>query len=260
MMYMTLIQCSFKQQIQYKWNLLFHIIGNFLRIYIKVCIWKALLTAGKGIESDFKSLAAYTVLATMVILLTKSSVAGDLADRVRSGMIAVDLIRPISLKWYFFFRQMGGNLFDFFFEGVLIAFLSWVIWELPFPGIRVILPFIPCLMGGIVIMFYIQYIFGLLVFWMKDGTYTNMITYALFVLFSGIEIPLWFYPDWLRTIGEFLPFRYIVHEPITIWLGQKSGREIVMTLIVQGFWLLVLYMVERCLWSFIKKKLEIQGG
>lgn len=113
MMYMTLIQCSFKQQIQYKWNLLFHIIGDFLRIYIKVCIWKALLTAGKGIESDFKSLAAYTVLATMVILLTKSSVAGDLADRVRSGMIAVDLIRPISLNGTFSFARWVGTCLIF---------------------------------------------------------------------------------------------------------------------------------------------------
>lgn len=259
-MYITLIKCSFKQQIQFKWNLLFHIIGDCLRIYIKICIWQALLTAGKGTVDDFKALAAYTVLATMVILLTKSRVAGELADRVRSGMIAVDLIRPISLKWYFFFSQMGENLFDFIFEGVLIAVLSWAIWELPFPDINVIIPFIPCLMAGIVIMFYIQYVIGLLVFWMKDGTYTNMITYALFVLFSGMEIPLWFYPGWLRTIGEFLPFRYIVHEPITIWLGQVRGRDIVITFIMQAFWLLVLYLAERYLWNFIKKKIEIQGG
>jgi ABC-2 type transport system permease protein len=259
-MYMTLIKCSFKQQIQYKWDLLFHITGDWFRIYIKICIWNTLLIAGSGNGSDFKSLAAYTIVASMVMLLTKSHVADDLSDRVRSGMIAVDLIRPISLKWYYFFNQIGENLFNFLFEGILIAIISWKIWNIPFPESKVIIPFVLCLMLGIIIMFYIQYIIGLLVFWMKDGTYTNMITYALFVLFSGIEVPLWFYPDWLRGIGQVLPFRFIVHEPIVMWLGQMGAREMAITLFMQVFWLIVLYLIERNLWNFIKKIIEIQGG
>jgi ABC-2 type transport system permease protein len=259
-MYMTLIKCSFKQQIQYKWDLLFHIIGDWLRIYIKICIWNALLKAGTGDGADFKSLAAYTIVASMVMLLTKSHVAEDLSDRVRSGMIAVDLIRPISLKWYCFFNQIGENLFSLLFEGILIAVISWKVWSLPLPEINIIIPFVLCLTMGIIIMFYIQYIIGLLVFWMKDGTYTNMITYALFVMFSGIEIPLWFYPDWLRGIGQVLPFRFIVHEPIVIWLGQMGVREIAFTLMMQMFWLMTLFLTERKLWNFIKKNIEIQGG
>ncbi len=259
-MYWALVKCCFKQQIQFKWNLLFQIIGDWMRLYIKVCIWQALLLAGTEAKADFKSLAAYSVAASLVIILTNSHVASDLSDRVRSGMIAVDLIRPVSLKWYFFFQQIGENLFHLFFEGIFIAVLSWLIWKLPLPGVHTVIPSLICLIFGVLIMFYIQYTIGLLVFWMKDGTYTRMITDALFVLFSGIEIPLWFYPEWLRAVSHCLPFRFVVFEPIKVWLGQVEYKEIVWIVFMQILWLLILSWLERRLWQHIKNSIEIQGG
>lgn len=258
--YWTLVICSFKQQLQYKWNLLFQILGDFLRIYIKVCIWQALLFAGSETEISFEQMASYSVIGSIVILLTKSRIAPDLEDRVRTGMIAVDLIRPVSLKWYYFFGQLGENLYHLFSEGILIAVISSLLWKLPLPGIGNISIFILSLVLGIFIMFYIQYTIGLLVFWMKDGTYTRMITDGLFVLFSGIEIPLWFYPSWLKEICRFLPFRFVVFEPIAIWLGQAGVRETGMVIVMQLFWILFLACLERLLWSVIQNSIEIQGG
>lgn len=259
-MYWALVKCCFKQQIQYKWNLLFQIIGDWLRIYIKICIWQALFQAGTKEMADLKALIVYSVTASLIIILTNSHVAGNLSDRVRSGMIAIDLIRPVSLKWYCFFQQIGENLFHFLFEGIFIAVLSWLIWKLPLPEVKTAVPFLLCLVLGVVIMFYIQYTIGLLVFWMKDGTYTRMITDALFVLFSGIEIPLWFYPEWLKKVSQFLPFRFVVFEPVTVWLGQAKDKEIVWILCMQILWLLILSRLERRLWKYIKSTIEIQGG
>lgn len=259
-MYWALVKCSFKQQIQFKWNLLFQIIGDWLRIYIKICIWKALIQAGTKDMADYRSLASYSVAASLILILTNSRVAANLSERVRSGMIAVDLIRPVSLKWYCFFQQIGENLFHFLFEGLFIAAFSWLIWKLPLLQVKTAVPSLLCLVLGVVIMFYIQYTIGLLVFWMKDGTYTRMITDALFVLFSGIEIPLWFYPEWLRNVSHMLPFRFVVFEPVMVWLGQAKGKEIVWILFLQILWLLVLSLLENRLWKCIKNSIEIQGG
>ncbi len=255
-----MVICSFKQQLQYKWNLLFQVLGDFLRVYIKVSIWQVLLLAESGEHIGFKEMASYSVIGSIVILLTTSRVAAELEDRVRTGMIAVDLIRPVSMKWYYFFGQLGENLYHLFFEGILISLISSLLWKLPLPDIGNIVLFFVSLILGIFIMFYIQYTIGLLVFWMKDGTYTRMITDGLFVLFSGIEIPLWFYPGWLKGICRFLPFRFVVYEPVTIWLGKAGIQETGLVIGMQLIWIIFLAWVERQLWSFIQKSIEIQGG
>lgn len=259
-MYLTLAKLCFRQQVQYKWNLVFQVAGNFLRIYIKICIWQALLQVGGGGNTDFKTMAAYSVMGEIVFLLTNSHVAADLSDRVRTGLISVDLIRPVSLKWYFFFRQTGENIYYFIFEGLTVTIVSFLICKLSVPPVIVAAEFSICLILGMLIMFHIQYMIGLFTFWMKDGTYSRMITDALFVLFSGVEIPLWFYPEWLKTISVLFPFRFVAYEPISIWLGLSSQSRVGNILFMQLLWLIVLVIMEKLLWNKIQKSIEIQGG
>lgn len=259
-MYWVLMKCCFRQQIQYKLNLLFQIIGDWLAVYIKICIWQAVLNAG-GIKSiSFTALVSYSVIAVMISSLLRSRIAEELADRFRTGMIAIDFIRPISLKWYYFFGQLGENLYHTLFEGFFIAVVSFFLWKLPVPGPETRLVFLISLSLGILIMFSIQYTIGLLVFWMKDGTYTRMTADALFILFSGIDIPLWFYPDWLNSFCDFLPFSYVAYKPAAIWLGMGEAEQWHKILLVQLFWVFILFVAESLIWKQIQSSIEIQGG
>ena len=259
-MYWVLIKCCFRQQFQYKWNLIFQMAGDWLGIYIKICIWQAILNAGSIKNINFETLVSYSVIAALVSGLLYSRVAEELADRFRTGMIAIDFIRPISLKWYYFFGQLGENLYHVLFEGIFIAAVSFIIWKLPIPMPGTVLIFLVSLFLGLLIMFFIQYTIGLLVFWMKDGTYTRMIADGLFLLFSGIDIPLWFYPDWLKTLCDFLPFSYVAFKPISIWLGMQEAEQWQKVLLIQLSWVLILFMAERLIWKKIQSSVEIQGG
>ena len=259
-MYWVLMKCCFRQQIQYKWNLLFQIIGDWLAVYIKICIWQAILNAGGIKNISFKTMVSYSVIAAMVNGLLRSRIAEELADRFRTGMIAIDFIRPISLKWYYFFGQLGENLYHVLFEGIFIAAVSFFLWKLPVPGPGTVLIFFISLTLGILIMFSIQYTIGLLVFWMKDGTYTRMTADALFLLFSGIDIPLWFYPDWLKSFCDVLPFSYVAYKPVAIWLGMEEADQWQKLLLIQLTWMLILFMAERMIWKRIQSSIEIQGG
>ena len=96
-MYGILLKFGWRRQIQYRAGMALRLVGDMLRLYIKGCIWLALLKDG------FSEIAAYTLISLLILILTDTRISGELADRVKSGMIAVDLIRPISLKWYFFF-------------------------------------------------------------------------------------------------------------------------------------------------------------
>lgn len=253
-MYGALLKFGWKRQIQYRAGMALRLAGDMLRLYVKGCIWLALL------RDDFRETAAYTLASLMLLILTDTRISGELADRVRSGMIAVDLIRPVSLKWYFFFDQLGENLLRFLAEGaVLIPAAVWL-WKLPFPSVQSICFGSIAAALAVVLCYSIQYTAGLLVFWMKDGTYTRMMTDSLFTLFSGLSIPLWFYPPWLENICRYLPFRLTVYEPVCIWLGRYTDAECIRLVFLELGWLLVTAALQRAVWKRIGAVLGIQGG
>lgn len=258
--YWTLMECRWRQQFQYRANLWFRLAGDFLKTYIKVCIWTVLAAGSAGADGNVRDMTAYSVIGTVLVILTDTHIAQELADRFRSGEIAVDLIRPVSLKWYQFFQQLGDNLFCFCTEGILLIVICGVIWGISLPGAATLAVFAGSTALGMVLIFSIQYLLGLLVFWMKDGTYTRMISDALFVLFSGLDIPLWFYPEWLRQVCRFLPFRYVVFEPAAVFLQKYSWRQGLLVLGGQVFWIGAVVLAERRLWKVIQKGIEVQGG
>mgnify|MGYP001081547821 CR=1 FL=1 len=63
-----------------------------------------------------------------------------------------------------------------------------------------------------------------------------------------------------EAITEFLPFRYFTYEPLAIYLGKTPVSEIPRVLLIQAFWLVALYAVERILWRRACKKVLVQGG
>lgn len=255
-----MVKCRWRQQYQYRANLVFRLAGDFLRTYIKVCIWTVLASETAGEDGNIRDMTAYSLIGTILMILTDTHIAQELAERFRSGEISVDLIRPVSLKWYQFFSQLGDNLFCFLAEGIWLILIYRLVWKVAFPPAGTLAVFGISTMLGIVLIFSIQYFLGLLVFWMKDGTYTRMISDALFILFSGLDIPLWFYPEWLRQVCVFLPFRYVVFEPAAVFLQKYSLRQELAVLAGQVFWIGAVTFAERRLWRTIRGSIEIQGG
>jgi ABC-2 type transport system permease protein len=90
------------------------------------------------------------------------------------------------------------------------------------------------------------------------GVVTLSLTVSLF--FSGMILPLTFFPSWLRTIAHALPFASIMQTPIDVWLGKHHGAELVGILALQAAWALVLLGLGRVTLRLGAKKLVIQGG
>lgn len=79
-------------------------------------------------------------------------------------------------------------------------------------------------------------------------------------LFSGALVPIWFFPESLKKISIFLPFRYIVFEPLSILLNKKNIYEILNILFLQILWIGILMCVVRVVWDRGRRKIMIQGG
>lgn len=61
-------------------------------------------------------------------------------------------------------------------------------------------------------------------------------------------------------VHDFLPFRYIVFEPVAILLNTKSFGETVFVLEMQLLWIAVLFCAVTFAWHRGRTKIMIQGG
>lgn len=261
-MYLQLAKCVFNQQFQYRESVFFQLVGNFLWIYIQICIWWALLgvESGNPGEIGFRDMVAYTTMSFLLGILTQSNIASELSEKVKTGMIAIDLIRPISLKWYLFWQQLSANLFQCLFIAVPIMISAFVLWPYSIPiGINLLMAFVSSILA-VILIFYFQYTVGLLVFWFKDGTYASMLINGLMELFSGRKIPLWFYPAVLASICEYLPFQFMVYEPIAILLNYYERSEMISIVALQIVWILFFMVLEKIIWKRLQTHIEVQGG
>lgn len=113
---------------------------------------------------------------------------------------------------------------------------------------------------GIMINFLYNFLFGLSVIWFRNSFFLNNINSVLSNLFSGALVPLWFFPEGLGMLSEFLPFRYIVFEPVSIFLNKRGPEEITTVLGMQLLWIFILYFAVTLVWNKGRHKIMIQGG
>jgi viologen exporter family transport system permease protein len=80
------------------------------------------------------------------------------------------------------------------------------------------------------------------------------------VFFSGMVIPIAFFPSWLAALAHAMPFASIIQFPVNVYLGKYSGLELAGILALQAAWALVLLGLGRLVIAAGTRKLVIQGG
>lgn len=83
------------------------------------------------------------------------------------------------------------------------------------------------------------------------------IFHALIAFCSGQVVPLWFYPDFLLRIINWLPFKYVFYEPLLLFI--RNGN-LFQTVCFQVIWIFILSLIGRFMWKCVSKKIVVQGG
>src|SRR5690606_36279479 len=113
---------------------------------------------------------------------------------------------------------------------------------------------------GYIILFGTTFLVGILSFrtlnlWGIQHTY-----HGLMMMFSGMWIPLWFYPDWLRAVTDILPFRAVFFTPLAIYVGHTTGSALWLSIGQQIVWAIVLTGLCHITWVRTDRHLVVQGG
>lgn len=256
----------FQTQVIRSFNYKFEVYGNVLMQAILMLagtfFWRALFGVGTKVQGvTVEEMLTYTVVSSMISILLTTNVERRITQSVIKGTIAVDMMRPINIFGTFIAEDLAGvtglifqNLLPVFVIGSLIA-------GLPKPASLVgFLWFLLSLFMGFWINWLLAAVFGMIAFWAIDMDALIQVKKHLIRLLSGSIIPLWFFPDWLRNVLEYLPFAYLYQLPLNIYIGKYTTDSLTRGLMVQFLWLVLLAALFAFLQKRVTGKVMIQGG
>jgi len=245
----------------YRVNILSGILSGVIMLVSRYALWAALFATGNAGQSSLLETMTYFILADILFVCCYSSFSSAIGGDIRSGDIAQRVIKPCSYH-FLLISSSHATTFTEIITRALPMFAVAIIFIGLLPPVSTIafLVFLISVLFGVVIYTLIDLIISYTVFWLTDYWYVSWFSRAFFLLFGGMGLPLWFYPGWLLTVCEYLPFQYTIYQPLAIYLGRIPPDRFILTIIIQLFWIAVLFACERLVWRMATHKLIVQGG
>jgi ABC-2 type transport system permease protein len=260
--YIGLFFIQFRARLAYRINHFVNFFAALLHILVQYYLWTAIYANRDVLVGITKEEAiSYIIFSFVVSSFITSNVDKIIADRIRSGDIALDLTRPYPFITGYFAMTMGDSVFNLLAVSLPLAVIGIVIF-----GARIsnnpgnILMFIVTLGLGYILLFLNDFIIGTLTFWTKYAHGLSKLRWAIVSFFAGAIIPLDFFPDWLRQIADFLPYKAIYYIPLSWLISFGESRIWWEDVVFQLFWIILLYLLCKLLWAQAIKRVTVQGG
>jgi ABC-2 type transport system permease protein len=112
---------------------------------------------------------------------------------------------------------------------------------------------------GLLLHFHLMACLALLVFWVEETRPFFWIYQKILFTAGGLMIPLEFFPDWLRSILDCLPFASVLYAPAR--LGVHFDVAVAVRLVAtQAAWLLGFALLALAIYRSASRRLAVNGG
>jgi ABC-2 type transport system permease protein len=230
---------------------------GFLQAYILLALYRHRTSIG---GFDAADAVTYVWLAQSMIMTVYVFSWWELAWRIRDGSIATDLARPLDPQRYWLAYDLGRAPYHLLFRGLPPFALGAIVFELHYPSALDAAVFLVSLTLAVVVSFGFRFLYNSAAFWLLDFRGPVTIATTVVVFFSGMAIPIRYFPHWLRELCYALPFASIIQTPIDIWLGKRDGLALAGVVALQAAWALALLGAGRFVLARATRRLVVQGG
>ncbi len=263
--YLGFVFNAFQEKLVYRANICFAFLQKIIIIVVQFSIWSALYASKNQIATEvgdvgLNDMLQYAIIANCLAIFLQGNLIDLINDKIKSGDIAIDLIRPMSFHLYLAAYMVGGILYNLIFQFVPIAAFIMLFFKISLPAWQNLALFCFSTVSSCLVYFLICYIIGLLGFWFLEVWPFSKILEMILKILSGIWIPIWFFPKALIEVSNYLPFKSIYYTPLSIYSGKLSLESSLFGILQQSMWIVILWLVGRLVWKKSVKKLVIQGG
>jgi len=220
-------------------------------------LWNAATAAqGGDIEGyTFAALVWYVVAAEGAVNATKPRLIEEIGDAIGSGLIAVEMLRPVSVVGFRLAAETGealARVLAVVVPGAVVVLLA----EGPPPPSAGALLAVPSLVLAFGCNLAGQHVFAASAFWVNDAKATWFLYQKFVFLLGGMLLPLEFLPGGLEFWARTLPFWTMAYAPARL----LSGRAEPMLLLGQVVWLVALVAAALAVFGAGERRLQVAGG
>lgn len=260
--YASLFVRSLKASFAYRASTVTSVLTATVQYAIPMLVWRQVYAQNAGTLSVSRAqMFPYLLLACCINYALSMSVEFRIGQRIRQGLIATDLLKPVDFQIAQGIQAVSDGLFNGALGMVVFAcgylFLGPTILP-PDPASFGL--FLASFLLAFVIQYCICFIFVQGAFYTYSGYGIFAARGALHQTFSGLSAPLVLYPALLKSAAYWLPFRHTIATPVSIYLGSVHGTEALHLILQQLAWAVGLFIVGKFLMVQSLKQMEVQGG
>lgn len=257
-LYFTLASKAYARNLQYRSAHMVHNLASVMFGFMYACIWIGLGQEYKLGEYGTEGMVSYIAFTQSALWISSFITNGlGIPQSVRTGQIALDLMRPVHLFSHMMAREWGQIAYQFVYKSVPIYLVYFFIFSLHVPSQGITYLYIVVgLAGSAYLSVCINYLIGVSALWTTESSWLYWTNHALINLLAGFFIPLEWLPGWLEKIAWLSPYPYLLYVPTTIYLGSGSGVRLWGTLLWCIFMTVICILATRLL----RRKVEVQGG
>jgi len=259
----ALVAAGFRRYASYRAATLAGAVTNTFFGVVKLSILLTAAEAAGGALAgyDRAALSTYTWVAQGMIAVVVMFGGAELAERVRTGDVAIDLGRPVHPLAAWLAEDLGragqAGLIRFF--GPLAV--GGLLYGLSVPQHAATVPlFGVSAVLAVVVSFCCRLLVNLVAFWLLDVRGVLSLYMVASNVLSGLIVPVAFFPGWLQVVAHATPFPAILQIPVDIAVERVTGVDALLGLGVQAAW--AAGLLAAALWVLHRgtRRLVVQGG
>lgn len=244
----TLLRVGLSETVAYRAEMFVWILSTTMPL-IMMALWTVVASEAPIGRFNQTNFVAYFLATFIVRQLTGAWAAWQMNFEVRTGTLAMRLLRPVHPLWHYAAENIAAMPLRLLVAIPVAAIslavvgsgylprdpLMWVIWVFS-------------ILGGWLITFLANAIIGTLSFFIESSIKVMDVWLAAFFVFSGYLIPIDLFPPWLRTLSNWLPFRYQIGFPVELMTNGLIRTAALEMLARQ--WAFVFVIWAGCTWMW----------
>lgn len=244
------IQISWVKHTAYRLNFFLQIIGPALVFFfVKYNLWSSIYAGDETLVIKgftFEGMINYHIWAFLVALVAQGHGSWNLAEDIRMGRISSYLIYPFNFWEFHTASWLSFQVIQMFVATITLGIIA-SFGLVTFPSNSFMLIGICYTLFISLFWFTLQYLTGVLAFWLEETWILRVMLNIVAYFLSGAIIPLDLYPEWLVNILNYTPFPYLTYYPIKIFMGDTTNLGL--GLVIISFWTLIFAWVNHLVWK-----------
>ena len=268
--YISVFAGRFQQMLQYRTAALAGFVTQCWFGVIRILVFAAFYANGAAhAPMSLANAIAYTWLGQAFLAFLPWGADPEVAAMVRTGAVAYERLRPVDTYDWWYARALAWSVARVLPRAVLlVAFAAVVLplvglgkWGLaPPPSLEAALLFVLSGVGMVLLSAAVTQLINVGATVMLDERGPTTLAIPLVNLFSGMIVPLAFFPDALRPWLRANPLAGLVDIPFSIYFGGLEGADAMFAIAIQFGWVIALVTLGRWWLGRSMRRLQVQGG